>query len=123
MVVENGERGKPVEAKMIDWSHVDELKQDMAEAFDEVVEVFLEEVEGGIANLSEGASAADLASGLHFLKGAALNLGFAQFASLCSEGEIQASQGQEAHIDLAAVRTCYQQSRQEFLTGLQSRAA
>ena len=108
---------------MIDWSHVDELKQDMADAFDEIVEVFLEEVEDGVAKLEADASADNLASGLHFLKGAALNLGFTQFAELCSQGEVQANAGQDGQIDLDAVRACYRQSRQEFLTHLQGRAA
>lgn len=108
---------------MIDWSHVEELKQDMADGFDEIVEVFLEEVEEGVAKLDAQESASKLAAGLHFLKGAALNLGFTRFAGLCSAGEVFAEQGQVGMIDLAAVNACYRASRQEFLAGLQSRAA
>ena len=71
---------------MIDWSHVDELQEDMAEGFDEIVEVFLEEVEESLAKLDPSAGANSLAANLHFLKGAALNLGFADFAALCGAG-------------------------------------
>ncbi|WP_323035115.1 Hpt domain-containing protein [Pararhodobacter sp.] len=108
---------------MIDWSHVEELKDDMADGFDEVVTVFLEEVEEGVAKLGTCASPDSLAAGLHFLKGAALNLGFTQFAALCSDGELQAEKGQIEAIDLAAVATCYKTSLQEFQAGLQQRAA
>lgn len=108
---------------MIDWSHVEELRRDMADTFDEIVEVFLDEVDESIGKLDPGASAADLAADLHFLKGAALNLGFAQFAALCSDGEESALKGEAADVDLARVRDCYRRSRQEFLTGLQNRAA
>ena len=108
---------------MIDWSHVDELRRDMAEGFDEIVEVFLEEVDEGIAGLTPGSADASLAAGLHFLKGAALNLGFADFAVLCSDGEEQALKGNGANVDLAQVRACYLASRQEFLAGLSRRAA
>lgn len=107
---------------MIDWSHIDELKADMGDSFDEIVEVFLEEVDDSIAKLAASDSAG-LASCLHFLKGAALNLGFTEFAALCSTGEVQADSGAAAQVDVARVRICYQKSRQEFVAGLQSRAA
>jgi len=108
---------------MIDWSHIDELKQDMGEAFEEVVDVFLQEVEEGIAKLDQGAPPEALAANLHFLKGAALNLGFEQFAALCGDGENKANAGQAGSVDLAAVKRSYEVSRQEFTTGLQRRAA
>lgn len=108
---------------MIDWSQVDELKDEMADSFDEIVEVFLEEVDESIAKLAPGGSAESLAAGLHFLKGAALNLGFTQFAELCGTGEKLAEQGQVAGIDVGAVQACYKLSREEFLAGLQRRAA
>lgn len=108
---------------MINWSHVNELKHDMADAFDEIVEVFLDEVQEGLAKLDSNRSAADMASGLHFLKGAALNLGFEKFAALCSDGEELANSGRPAEINLAAVRECYDKSKREFIAGLQRNAA
>jgi HPt (histidine-containing phosphotransfer) domain-containing protein len=108
---------------MIDWSHVDELQEDMAEGFDEIVEVFLEEVEESLAKLDPSAGANSLAANLHFLKGAALNLGFADFAALCGDGEDRANAKQDAFIDIAAVHSCYIASRDAFLTELQRRAA
>lgn len=108
---------------MIDWSHVMELKQDMADGFDELVTIFLEEAEGGVQKLSSEAPPEVLAADFHFLKGAALNFGFITFAKLCSEGEQKALEGRGDTIDLASVRACYQKTRVDFLAGLDRRAA
>ena len=66
---------------MIDWAQVDELRADMGDAFGEIVDVFLQEVADGIAQLDGCDDDATLAARLHFLKGAALNLGFRDFAT------------------------------------------
>ncbi|WP_417586741.1 Hpt domain-containing protein [Pararhodobacter oceanensis] len=108
---------------MIDWSHIDELKQDMEDAFDEVVEAFLLEASDGVARLEAAVPAQTLAADLHFLRGAALNLGFAEFAALCGEGEAQANAGQAAQVDLAAIRASFEASRQALASGLRTRAA
>ncbi|WP_068298811.1 Hpt domain-containing protein [Pararhodobacter sp. CCB-MM2] len=108
---------------MIDWSHVAELRSDMGEAFDEVVEVFLQEVEEGLARLDPAGPAEDLAADLHFLKGAALNLGFREFAALCAQSETQANNGEAAKVDLPAVRRSYENSRVAFIDGLPKLAA
>lgn len=108
---------------MIDWTQVDELRKDMGDSFAEVVEVFLQEVEDAIGRLDRAAPAAETAAELHFLKGAALNLGFTTFAALCTEGEEKANTGKVAENDLDAVRGCYRNSREAFLAGLSRRAA
>lgn len=108
---------------MIDWDQVDELRADMGEGFDEVVEVFLQEVEGGLERLDPAAGAAAVAAEMHFLKGAALNLGFRAFARLCAEGEASANAGKVAGEDLDAVRSAYTESREAFMAGLSRRAA
>ena len=108
---------------MIDWTHVAELRSDMGESFDEVVAVFLDEVEEGIARLDSGSDGEVLAADLHFLKGAALNLGFRQFAGLCASSENQASSGHADEVDLDAVRASYAASRVAFLEGLPKLAA
>jgi histidine phosphotransfer protein HptB len=102
---------------MIDWDRVRELRSEIGvENFDEVVELFLEESDEAIARLSPSASAKSLAADLHFLKGAALNLGFAALSTLCQDGERRASGG-ATDIDLAAVVTTYQACRAAFESG------
>jgi HPt (histidine-containing phosphotransfer) domain-containing protein len=108
---------------MINWAQVDELKSDMADAFDEIVEVFLQEVDEGVDKLNGTKPVSTMAADLHFLKGAALNLGFADFAALCSVGEASANNGKSDQVDLDALRACYRKSRLEFVTGLKRRAA
>jgi histidine phosphotransfer protein HptB len=79
---------------MIDWSHVDELRAEMDEAFDEVVAMFLEEAGEVIARLEATPELSRYQADLHFLKGAALNLGFERFAEVCAEGEATAAAGE-----------------------------
>ncbi len=76
--------------------------------------MFLDESDEVIARLSIGSGAAALEKDLHFLKGAALNLGFAQLAGLCQDGERRAAGG-STEIDLDAVRSAYAASRQAFV--------
>lgn len=108
---------------MIDWAQVDELRGEMGSAFGELVDAFLEEVDDGITRVDPESDAGSQASALHFLKGAALNLGFRDFATLCSQGEENANNGHLPAVNLDALCRCYQQSRAEFLSGLSRRAA
>ncbi len=103
----------------IDWKRVDELRSEVgADAFAEVVELFLEEVEEVIARLRSAPGAERLGDDLHFLKGSALNLGFVDVAALCQEGERRAAAGDAAAVDVAAVIESYETSRSAFLAGL-----
>lgn len=108
---------------MIDWGQVDELRGEMGDAFGELVEAFLQEADEGMARLDPGADPPRQAAGLHFLKGAALNLGFRRFARMCAQGEDSANRGIVPAFDAEALRHCYLQSRAEFLAGLARRAA
>jgi len=108
---------------MIDWTQVDGLRADMGDSFDEVVEVFLQEVSDGMRGLDSAEDSQALAAQLHFLKGAALNLGFSAFAALCATAEADAAAGHPDRVDLDAVRLCYAESREAFLAGLARRAA
>lgn len=102
---------------MIDWDRVRELRQEIGpDDFDEVVEMFLEEADEAIGRLSVDHGAKALAADLHFLKGAALNLGFRNLSGLCQEGERRANAG-DAGIDLEAVRDSYAHSRAAFEAG------
>ncbi|WP_286173989.1 Hpt domain-containing protein [Rhodobacter sp. NTK016B] len=108
---------------MIDWAQVDELRSDMGDAFGDVVKVFMQEVEEALATLSSEADAGTLKETLHFLKGAALNLGFSQFAATCATAEKDAAAGQVDGIDPDAIRALYAESEKEFRIGLAKRAA
>lgn len=106
---------------MIDWQRVRLLRDEIgAEAFGEVVELFLEEVETEIDRLAgvDPGALDDLVAALHFLKGSALNLGFETLSQLCHDMEQAAGSGQAGRFDLTAISTCYQDSKAYFLRGL-----
>lgn len=104
---------------MIDWSRVQDLRDEIgADAFAEVVELFLEEVDTEIDKLRQRATTLDLEGQLHFLKGSALNLGFAAFSDLCHRGEQAAATGRSDTINLPEVLLCYERSKSAFLAGI-----
>ncbi|MEL6099701.1 MAG: Hpt domain-containing protein [Pseudomonadota bacterium] len=104
---------------MIDWQRVAALKEEVgAEDFDEVVELFLEEVDEVIDRLRECTDRDQLEADMHFLKGSAMNLGFECFSDLCQMGEQMSANGQAADVDVAAVLNCYDKSRAAFLGGM-----
>lgn len=99
---------------MVDWDRVRELRSEIGpEGFDEVVSLFLEEADEAVGRLSVRSGAKALAAELHFLKGAALNLGFASLSALCQDGERQAGAG-DLSVDLKAVGAAYAACRAEF---------
>ncbi|MGX0974358.1 HPt (histidine-containing phosphotransfer) domain-containing protein [Roseovarius sp. MBR-51] len=104
---------------MIDWNRVQDLRDEIgADAFGEVVELFLEEVDTEIEKLRHTGPNLHLEGHLHFLKGSALNLGFAAFSDLCHRGEQAAAAGRYGAISLPEVLSCYAHSKSEFLSGL-----
>lgn len=106
---------------MIDWNRVSELQDEVGmDDFDEIVTLFLEEVDEATAGMSPDD---DLGETMHFLKGCALNLGFKDLAELCATGEAQAKAGQGDLIDLEKVREVYAASRAAFLSEVSSAAA
>ena len=109
-------------SSLINWSKVSELRDEVgAEDFDEVVELFLDEVEETISLL--GAEGRSVEHDLHFLKGSALNLGFAQFSELCRAGEAAAAAGDAVSVDLDAVVQSYTASKSAFLSDLKMKLA
>jgi len=105
---------------MIDWTRVAELRDEIgAEDFDEVIEIFLEEVNDVIDRLRAEGTHSDLEGKLHFLKGSALNLGFRDFSNLCQQGESAAAAGNLAAIDLPATIASFDRSKTEFLSGME----
>jgi HPt (histidine-containing phosphotransfer) domain-containing protein len=109
------------ESAMIDWAQIKSLKGDLGDGFDELVEVFLDEVDAAMAALDPDAAPRDQAAALHFLKGSALNLGFAAFAALCAQGEQASMKG--GRVDLGPIRASFAESRAEFVQGLAARRA
>ncbi|MBC7142074.1 MAG: Hpt domain-containing protein [Rhodobacteraceae bacterium] len=107
---------------MIDWMRVGELRSEIGiDGFAEVVELFLDEVEGVVVRLKTRPDPAKFESDLHFLKGGAWNLGFAEFGALCQDGERKAADGHRDDIDIARVVDVYFTSRDIFLAGLTDR--
>jgi HPt (histidine-containing phosphotransfer) domain-containing protein len=104
---------------MIDWDQVRALREEVGpEDFDEVVELFLMEVDAEIEALHTAEAEGGLGEKLHFLKGSAMNLGFSDFSSLCQAGESCLSEKPSAPIDLEAILTSYRHSRDHFLAEL-----
>jgi histidine phosphotransfer protein HptB len=103
---------------MIDWDRVRELRAEIgADDFDEVAAMFLEEADEVVARLSPGLSAKAIEADLHFLKGAALNLGFDALSGLCQDGERRAAGG-DTTVDLLSVRETYFASKTAFEAGV-----
>lgn len=109
---------------MIDWGRVNELREEVGpEAFAEVVEIFLEEVDENIQRLRAEVVPETFRADMHFLKGSALNLGFADFATLCAEGETGGEVTARDASFLEALFHCYEESRTAFLASLPKQPA
>lgn len=101
---------------MIDWDRVAELRKEVGEKdFNEVVELFLEEVDEMVTKLKCAPDPACLEEDMHFLKGSSLNLGFRALSSICQRSEKLAAAGQPELVDLLKVFTTYEASKAEFL--------
>ncbi|GHG82885.1 Hpt domain-containing protein [Pseudodonghicola xiamenensis] len=109
---------------MILWTRVNELRDEVgADDFQEVIDLFLEEVEGVVTRLRDEDDRSQLEQDLHFLKGSALNLGFATFSDLCQDGERMAAEGKAEQVDLAAIIEGYEKSKAVFFDGLRDHLA
>ncbi|MER5172124.1 Hpt domain-containing protein [Thioclava sp. GXIMD2076] len=99
---------------MIDWDRVAELQSEIgSDGFGEVVELFMDEVEGVVMKL--GTRPDRLEEDLHFLKGSAWNLGFRAFGVMCQEGERLAAMGRSGDVDIQAVLDVYSASKKDFM--------
>lgn len=107
---------------MIDWDRVAALREEVGpEDFDEVVELFLSEVDEEIEKLAQAPAGVQLGEKLHFLKGSALSLGFREFSGLCQSGETGLSADPNTPVDVDALISSYTASREVFVTDLPSR--
>lgn len=108
---------------MIDWDRLRDLRGEIGDdAFEEVVAMFLEETDAVVGRLSADGGAKALESDLHFLKGSSLNLGFADLAQLCQDGERTAAMG-GTDVDLDRVRDIYQASKSALAQAAATHAA
>jgi len=89
---------------VINWERVAELYGDFGEeSFAEIVDVFLSEVAEGLERLRVVGEGQALRAEFHFLKGAALNLGFDDVAAACTDGENRAAEGRDTSAQKAHV--------------------
>jgi histidine phosphotransfer protein HptB len=108
---------------MIDWDRVRELQDEIGkDEFAEVVTMFLDEAEEVLARISPTQGPKVLGDDCHFLKGAALNLGFSSLADLCQLAERRAKAG-DCDVNIADMANCYTASREALLRGLADLAA
>jgi HPt (histidine-containing phosphotransfer) domain-containing protein len=109
---------------MISWPRVRELRSEVGEdAFDEVVALFLEEVEDALARLADSQAGGTLGEDLHFLKGSALSLGFEDFSARCQEAERLCATGQDADVALDDLTEGYAASKAAFMERLDAETA
>lgn len=104
---------------MIDWTQVNTLRDEIGrESFDEIIEIFIEEVEQVIDRLRSDPDPETLGDDLHFLKGSALNLGFSEFSDQCQIGESASSKGAAADVDVEGILASYENSKALFMAEL-----
>lgn len=107
---------------MIDWTRVAQLHDEIGDAgFSEILEVFLEEMEGIVAPLCGTPDPAQLEMTLHAMRGGLLNLGFTDTTTLCREGEALAAQGHADRIDTALIVQSYDAACRVFLSEVAQR--
>ncbi|MGV6849103.1 MAG: Hpt domain-containing protein [Marinibacterium sp.] len=106
---------------MINWSRVNELRSEVgAEDFQDVVHLFLEEVDDALLRLGSNESPDATAADLHFLRGSAVSLGFSVFSDLCEKAEVRSV---VSSADISEILEIYEKSKAEFLAGLPDQVA
>jgi len=99
----------------MDWTRLDELRAEVgSEALGEVLALFLEETDDMALRLAGGGNRATLGDDLHFMKGAALNLGFDKLADACRAAEtVLRADGPEA-VDISTILDSYSVAKAEL---------
>lgn len=104
---------------MIDWDRIATLRDEVgSEDFDEVVDLFISEVDETATRLRLTPDLSTLEEDLHFLKGSALNLGFVSLSSLCQKGEKMSAGGQATDVDVGSILAAYDESKIRFIAEL-----
>jgi HPt (histidine-containing phosphotransfer) domain-containing protein len=100
----------------MNWARVDELRSEVgSDAFAEVMDLFLEETDDMAKRLSAAADPATLGDDLHFMKGAALNLGFDELADACRDAEHTLRDAGAGAVDLTSVLRAYADCKAELM--------
>lgn len=100
---------------MINWQRTNELVEEVgSESFDEVFDLFIEEVEDALKNLT-ATDTAILRRQMHFLKGSALNLGFRAMSNLCQAAESDVNLEAFAPDHINRARRVFDESKNKFL--------
>ena len=87
---------------MLDLDQLETLQAEIgADGFAEVADLLVCEIANGITALGTQPTRADLSAQFHYLKGSALNLGFRDFAGLCT---------QDLPVDTAALQQVFDAS-------------
>ena len=103
---------------MLDWNRINELRGEVGDdEFQLILELFLDEVEGAMMRLTPG-DPLRLETRLHFLKGCAWNLGFADFGNLCDEAERKVASSRNAEVSIESLLLSYSQSKQALMQQL-----
>lgn len=104
---------------MIDWTRIAQLRRDIGgDDFDEVIEIFVDEVEGIIDRLRDAASPEQIVDDLHSLKGSASNLGFTAVTQVCTAGAARVQRLDQGGFELAELLQTYEMSKACFLDGI-----
>lgn len=105
---------------MLDWTHIIRLRQEVGEdSFAEIVDLFFAEVNEVFERIrNNGAKHTDM----HFLKGSAANLGFAEFSKACQIAE-HALLTEDGEADIQSVFSSFEASCESFSEGLAKRRA
>jgi HPt (histidine-containing phosphotransfer) domain-containing protein len=106
---------------MVDRERLRELREEIGdEDFADVVAMFLDEMSESLATLcaDPGKVGADA---LHGLKGSALNLGFSDFATACSQAEKKVAEGQP--VDMVHLDWLFRESLRSLGPDLPAQAA
>ena len=99
----------------MDWTRLDELRREVGDdALGEVLALFLEETDAMAGRLAGDVDPATLADDLHFMKGAALNLGFQALADACRMAEAALAAKGAGSVDIAAILDRYATSKAEL---------
>jgi HPt (histidine-containing phosphotransfer) domain-containing protein len=93
----------------VDWARLEELRAEVgAEALDEIIDMFVMEMTELVDKLRSAPDPDMLEADLHFLRGSALNLGFAPLAEVCQTAELQSRRGDPAQVDLSVIIRTYE---------------
>lgn len=99
----------------MNWNRLDELRHEVGDdALGEVLALFLEETDDMAGRLGGVFDPATLADDLHFMKGAALNLGFDALADACRAGEAALAATGAESVDIAAILDSYATAKAEL---------